>query len=273
MRIALAELAPRPGDVAGNLSRLAEIVRAGPGELIVFPELFLSGYHVGDRLRTLALRSDGPELSELGRLAREARSTIVVGAPIVSAERPGEIENVALVVAPDGTVARRVKRYLPTFGPFEEGLVFTPADRSPPVEVGGRRLGVEVCYDVFFPEVTRELAVGGAELLLNISASPTTSRSLFEKLLPARAAENGLPVVYVNRVGVEDGLVFGGGSGAWDGRGEPIPVAPIATPGLGPGERLLRADVDLDAAARWRPFRPVLRDVAARPPPRPASPA
>jgi predicted amidohydrolase len=273
MRIALAELAPRPGDVPGNLERLARLVRSRPGELAVFPELYLSGYHVGDRLRTLALRPDGPEIAELADLARAASTAILVGAPLDSVERPGEIENAALLVGPDGTVARRVKRYLPTFGPFEEGLVFTPGDRSSPVDLKGHRLGVEICYDVFFPEVTRELAVGGAELLVNVSASPTTSRPLFDKLLPARAAENGLPVVYVNRVGVEDGLVFGGGSGAWDGRGEPMPVVPVACDALGPHEWLVRADVDLDAAARWRPFRPVLRDVAARPPGGPAATA
>ena len=191
----------------------------------------------------------------------------MVDAPAASRERTGEIENVALVVDPAGAVARPSKRYLPTFGPFEEGLVFTPSVRSTPVEAGGRRLGIEICYDAFFPEVTRELALGGAELLLNISAAPVTSRRLFDRLLPARAVENGLPVVYVNRVGVEDGLVFGGGSGAWDARGESLPLTALDPGGLEAAERVVTAEVDLAETARWRPFRPVLRDVAARPAP------
>ncbi len=97
-----------------------------------------------------------------------------------------------------------------------------------------------------------------------------TSGPLFEKLLPARAVENGLPVVYVNRVGVEDGIVFGGGSGAWDPRGEPVATHPVNDPSLAPEEKLWRAELDLDEPARWRPFRPVLRDVTSRPgePPR-----
>ena len=176
------------------------------------------------------------------------------------------MENAAVVVDRAGEVHRSPKRYLPTFGPFEEGLIFSPAGGAAPIDIGGSRLGVEICYDVFFPEVARELAVGGAQLLLNISAAPVTSGRLFDKLLPARAVENGLPVVYVNRVGVEDGLVFGGGSAAWDARGEPLPLSSVAVDGLGSPERVVATEVDLSDAERWRPFRPVLRDLVARPP-------
>jgi predicted amidohydrolase len=266
MRVALAELAPRPGEVGANLDAVERVVRAARGGLVAFPELFLSGYRLGDRLRSVALRADDEAFERLRGLSRETGSLLVVGAPVPAEGRSGEVENVALVVAPEGTVHRASKRYLPTFGPFEEGLVFTPASHSVPIVAPGVRLGVEICYDVFFPEVTRELAVGGAELLLNISASPVTSRRLFDRLLPARAVENGLPVLYVNRVGVEDGLVFGGGSGAWDARGEPLALEPIAVEGLAPTERVLAGEVDLRDSARWRPFRPVLRDVVARPP-------
>jgi len=267
MRVALAQLAPRPGEVPANLATVERVTRAARSELVVFPELFLSGYHIGDRLRALALQPKDGTLEALRRLAREASCTVVVGAPAASSDRAGEVENVALVVDRGGTCARSSKRYLPTFGPFEEGIVFTPAPRGAPVSAGGIQLGVEICYDVFFPEVARELAVGGAELLLNISASPVTSRRLFEKLLPARAVENGLPVLYVNRVGAEDGLVFGGGSGAWDARGEPLHLEPVPLDGLDREERLFVVELDLREVARWRPFRPVLRDVVARPSP------
>jgi len=113
--------------------------------------------------------------------------------------------------------------------------------------------------------VTRALALGGAELLVNLSASPVTSRRLFEHLLPARAVENGVGMVYVNRVGVEDGFVFGGGSGAWDLRGEPLPPTRRDMQGLEPEESVSTVEVDLSAVGRWRPFRPVLRDLSARP--------
>jgi len=269
MRLTLGQLAPSPADPERNLERLAAAVRAAPADLAVFPELFLSGYRVGDRVHTLALDPDGRDAATatLRRVARESGTAIVVGAPVGSEERKGELRNAALLVLPTGDRGLQVKRYLPNFGPFEEGIAFSPTDASRPLEVAGHRIGFEICYDVFFPEVARDLALAGSELLVNISASPVTSGRLFERLLPARAVENGMPVVYVNRVGVEDGIVFGGGSGAWDHRGEPLPLEPVELVGLAPEERLFRVEVDLGAGGRWRPFRPVLRDVAARPGP------
>jgi len=267
MRLTLGQLAPRPADPRQNAARVAEVVRAAPSDLAVFPELFLSGYRIGDRVHGLALDPAGndPVTAALVDAARAARTPLVVGAPIASANRKGEVRNAALLVRPDGTRDLQVKRYLPNFGPFEEGIPFSPTDTSRPLQVGPHRVGLQICYDVFFPEVARELALAAADLLINVSASPVTSRRLFERLLPARAVENGLPMVYVNRVGVEDGIVFGGGTGAWDHRGEAVPLETVELAGLDPEERVVRVELDLAAAGRWRPFRPVLRDVAARP--------
>ncbi|HYK92542.1 MAG TPA: nitrilase-related carbon-nitrogen hydrolase [Thermoplasmata archaeon] len=266
MRIALAELAPHPRDVARNVETLGRVARASAVDLIVAPELYLSGYRVGDAFHSLALDRRELTHSPLVGLARESGKTIVVGAPLRSADRPGEVENAAVLARPDGTVAVQVKRYLPTYGPFEEGALFTPTNTSTPVDVLGQPVGLEICYDVFFPEVSRELALGGAILLVAISAAPVTSRRLFDVVLPARAVENALPVVYVNRVGVEDGFVFGGGSGAWDARGQPVALEPVVVEGLERDESVRVAEIDLTDAPRWRPFRPVLRDTASRPP-------
>ena len=262
MRVLLAQLAPRKGDVAANAERAAELVAQVHPALAVFPELYLSGYRLGDRFQPLALREVDARLKALAEAARSASTTIVVGAPVAAA-RAGEVHNAALLLRPDGSRALQVKRYLPTYGPFEEGSHFTPTDRSAPVESGGHRLGLEICYDAFFPEVSRELALAGAELLVAISAAPVTSRRLFEKVLPARAVENAAPLVYVNRVGVEDGIVFGGGSVALDARGEPLPLEEVPLPGGAKEEGAWVAELDLSEAARWRPFRPVLRDVSA----------
>ncbi|MGP8073294.1 MAG: carbon-nitrogen hydrolase family protein [Thermoplasmata archaeon] len=264
-RLLLGQLAPVPGDPARNLERVGQVVRSAPSDLAVFPELFLSGYRIGDALHRLALRPGEGTWSDAVRLATETGTTLVIGAPVASPERKGELQNAVLAFSPSGDVGIQVKRYLPNFGPFEEGVPFTPTDVSRPVPFGDHHLGLSICYDTFFPEVARALALGGADLLIVVSASPVTSGSLFEKLLPARAIENGLSVVYVNRVGVEDGIVFGGGSGAWDPRGEPLPLDFVTDSTLGPEERVLRGEVDLSEVARWRPFRPVLRDVATRP--------
>ncbi len=269
MRIALAQLAPVPGDLARNVARVGESVREARADVAVFPELFLSGYRVGDRFHRLALRDGDRTTEALREIARETRCTVVVGAPLVSAERKGEIHNAALAFLPTEELFVQVKRYLPTFGPFEEGVLFTATDASRPVLLGEHPVGIEICYDAFFPEVSRQLALGGAELLLVISASPVTSRRLFERLLPARAIENAFPVVYVNRGGVEYGVVFGGGSGAWDARGEIRDATSVPFPSLANEESLSVVEIDPGESARWRPFRPVLRDLASRPPPAP----
>ncbi len=263
MRLALAELAPRAGDVGENLRRVEAVAASARAELAVFPELFLTGYRIGDRFHQLAMRPGDPTHRELGRIAAATGTGLVVGAPLASPDRPGELVNAALVVRPDGSTDHQAKRYLPTFGPFEEGVPFSPGPASAPVGWDGHRLGLQVCYDVFFPEVSRELALAGARLLVAISAAPVTSRRLFDRLLPARAIENGLPVVYVNRVGVEDGMVFGGGSGVWDPRGEPVDGRPVELVATVPEESVRVVDLDPTASDRWRPFRPVLRDVAA----------
>jgi predicted amidohydrolase len=265
MRLLLAQLAPRPGDVNANIERIRSAVAAAPADLAIFPELFLSGYRVGDRIHRLALQEGDAPTAALRAIARESRATIVVGTALASTERHGELHNAAIAVRPDGEIHTQVKRYLPTFGPFEEGAHFTASDESRPVPVAARSVGLEICYDAFFPEVSRTLALAGAEVLVVISASPVTSGRLFGHLLPARAIENGFPVVYVNRVGVEDGIIFGGGSGAWDARGETIEPTSVAAPDLAAEERLLQVEIDPLESARWRPFRPVLRDVAARP--------
>jgi predicted amidohydrolase len=265
MRTLLAQLAPVPGDLGRNVERVGAAVRAARCEIAVFPELYLSGYRIGDRFHRLALKEGDASLAALRAVARDSGTTLVLGAPLASTERAGEVHNAALAIPPSGELRVQVKRYLPTFGPFEEGVPFTPTDTSSPIALAGASVGLEICYDVFFPEVSRQLALGGAALLIAISASPVTSRRLFERLLPARAIENGLPVIYVNRVGVEDGVVFGGGSGAWDPRGEPVATTPVTFAPAGPEESLSFVDIDISEAARWRPFRPVLRDVAGRP--------
>ncbi|MGA7923707.1 MAG: carbon-nitrogen hydrolase family protein [Thermoplasmata archaeon] len=267
MRILLAQLAPRLGNVPANVDRLRTVLASTPSDLAIFPELFLSGYRVGDRFHELALTVGHPVLEDLVAAAREWKGALLFGAPWTSSDRPGELWNAAVLVTATGSVTWQVKRYLPNYGPFEEAVFFTPTSESRPLVLGPHRLGVEICYDAFFPEVARTLALKGAEMLVNISASPVTSRRLFERVLPARAIENGLPVVYVNRVGVEDGVVFGGGSVVLDPRGEPQALDMVSVPGLTPEEKVWAGELDLADVGRWRPFRPVLRDVATRPPP------
>jgi predicted amidohydrolase len=264
MHVLLAQLAPRRGDLEANLGRITGAVRAHPADLYVFPELFLYGYAPGDRIHRMALAAGDRTLETLTALSRERHAGILVGGPWGSEERPGEVHNAAILAGPDGSVQVQIKRYLPNFGPFEEAALYTPTEVSTPLTLGTQRLGVQICYDAYFPEVSRELALQASVLLVVLSAAPVTSRGLFEKVLPARAVENASPLIYVNRVGVEDGIVFGGGSGAWDSRGEPIKGNSLSLSGGAPEEKLDLVEIDLEEVPRWRPFRPVLRDVARK---------
>lgn len=264
LRLLLAELAPSRGELAKNLALLDRALEAAPpSDLIVLPELFLSGYRVGERIHRMALDPSSAAFRRVLEAARRANAWLVVGTPWAHPDRKGETQNVSLLVGPDGSWKVQPKRYLPTFGPFEEAVNLSPGDRSEVFSTPLGRIGMEICYEVFFPEVSRQLAMAGAELLVVISASPVSSRRLFEKLLPARAVENGSPVAYCNRSGVEDGMVFAGGSGLWDSRGELEPPHVVQ---LGEEDRLLSYEVALESVPLWRPMRPVLRDVAARPP-------
>ncbi len=109
MRLTLGELAPVPADPARNASRIDAVLRAAPADVAIFPELFLSGYRVGDRIHGLALAADGsdPVSQQLRRTAADRAMTIVVGAPVRSADRPGEVANVALCIAADGSLHRQ----------------------------------------------------------------------------------------------------------------------------------------------------------------------
>lgn len=261
MRLVLAELRPQPGHVDENLALLERALGlAGPADLVAFPELYLSGYSVGDRLHRLALHPGSREVMRLQGLAREHRTWVCVGAPYSGGPRKGETQNTALLMGPEGQFHIQGKRYLPTFGPFEESRIFTPAQERSLFPTPFGPLGIMICYEVFFPEISRLLAMGGADLILVISASPVTSRSLFEKLLPARAVENATAVAYVNRIGVEDSLVFAGGSGVWDPRGESLLPQVID---VGRDGRLLAYDLPLQDFGHFRPMRPILRDLGS----------
>src|SRR5207247_2680870 len=104
------------------------------------------------------------------------------------------------------------------FGPFEEGLYFARGEDLTIVDTKIGRIALLICYDSFFPELAKAYAIEGAQLLAIISASPATSKPFFDKILPARAIENAMPLVYANLVGTELNIVFQGAP-QWIGRG------------------------------------------------------
>ena len=243
MKIALAQLNPTVGDLAGN-RKLAEqaVARArGAGAtLVVLPELALTGYPPLDLLERDGFVRD--QLRELDALAAAARGVaIVVGAVLPVPRRGGKQLANAAVLLQDGTRASwQAKTLLPTYDVFDENRYFVPSDERRVAHVDGRPVGLSVCEDAWVDAVgyaldpVRELAEQGAELVLNLSASPFhVGKAAFRRrMLADLAAKHGVPIAFVNQVGGNDELVFDGGSCLLDARGQVRAALPLFEPAL-----------------------------------------
>ena len=220
LSIAIAQVNPIVGDVAGNLAivRRARSEAAALGaDLVVFPELVLVGYPPED----LVLR---PALVEAAAQALEALTQESTEGPALVVTLPwregGCLHNAVALVA-DGQRQLRFKHELPNYGVFDEKRVFSSGPLGQPVTFRDCRIGLPICEDIWFPKVTEHLARLGAELLLVPNGSPFEVGKLHQRLSLARerASETQLPLVYVNQVGGQDELVFDGGSFVINGDG------------------------------------------------------
>ena len=205
--VALAQLSPNLRETEANIETMRKVVDECPeADLIVFPELYLSGY-VLDGVEELAVRPEGPELQSIAHIARENSTALVFGAP----ERVEcRVANSAFCVDERGTIAavyRTVQLYK-----GDESAAFVAGDELLVVELRRIKIGLLICFDVEFPEVVRALARAGADLFVTISANMEPFGNDHAVFCLARAIENGLPHVYVNQVGSAGTLNFVGGS-------------------------------------------------------------
>jgi len=214
-KIALAQISCKRGDKAENIkkieSRVTRAKRQG-AELVIFPELSLTGYTMRDQIYELAETIPGHSTTFLEKLAKKTGAYIVFGMPELSEKTQATVYNTAVLVGPDGFIGKYRKMYLPTHSVFEEKRYFRPGYQTAVFETELGKIGLIICYDIFFPEVSRLTRLKGAQLIVCISASPATRRTFFETLTAARAIENTAFLAYVNLVGIEDGLQFWGGS-------------------------------------------------------------
>lgn len=256
MRIVLAQLNPVVGDVAGNVRRVEhalEHARRLAPELVVFPELMLTGYPPRDLLaRKWFIDRVEAGLSDVVRISgRFPGFAIVLGAPVRSARGVGKgLLNAAILLSGGKEQFRQAKSLLPTYDVFDETRYFDPADQVKPARLGNEVLGITVCEDawgcptgadesdspemceaaVYDRDPVAELARAGATLLVNISASPFTvgKEAVRKRLLAGHASRHRLPVVFVNQIGGNDELVFDGRSMAFDCQGRPqLALAPF----------------------------------------------
>lgn len=249
MKFLLAQVKP-DFNVERNLQRLLRVVEENDADIYIFPELYLSGYTVRDDMPSRAIARDSHILKRVAGVSEG--KVIIFGFP----ERAGHIYNSAAVVH-DSRIEVARKMYLPNFGPFEERLYFKEGGEVFIADTRFGRIGVQICYDAFFPEVAKIQAMRGAEIIVNISASPITSRAMFEKVIPARAIENTVFFAYVNWAGLQRTMEFWGGSMLYSPRGELLCKAPYFE------ESLLTCEADLSELEIARRLRPTLRDTRA----------
>ena len=233
---------------------------AAGADLIVFPELSLTGYLLQDLVPEVALSIDrSPEVRELSRLSR--RIAICFG--LVEESEDHRFYNSGLFLAGGKILHCHRKVYLPTYGMFDEGRDFAAGDRFSAFDTPLGRFGILICEDAWHPSAAYLLARDGADYLLVLSSAPgrgirsgreLDSIACWVDLCRVTARFQTLYVLYVNRVGVEDGLHFSGGSFVADPSGETGRRAPILK------EKLLLVSLPRGALRRARTRFPLLRD-------------
>ena len=264
-RIALAQLAPRLGRLDENLAVHREVLahaRADGADLVVFPELGLTGYQLQDLSAEVAMRLDDPRLSALAA-GTDGCSAVVSFVE----EAPDHRLFIAAALLEDGAI-RHVHRkiYLPTYGLFDERRFFAAGQilRATPSRLG-IPVGLAVCEDFWHLTVPLLLALDGAQVLVNVSSSPGRdvaavnevglgTATSWRTLMRTYAMLTTSFVVFCNRVGVDESVTFWGGSEVIGPDGEPVFQAPLHDEGV------FVAEIDLADLRRERIVLPVLRD-------------
>lgn len=265
LRIALAQVAPRLGDLDANLAQhhdLLQEARDAGAALVVFPELGLTGYLLQDLASEVAMRLDDP------RLADVAAETRGLSAIVSFVEESADHRLfIAAALLEDGAI-RHVHRkvHLPTYGLFDERRFFAPGDaiRAVPSRLGVG-MGLAVCEDFWHLSTAQVLALDGAQILVNVSSSPGRdlaatnevglgTATSWRTLMRAYAQLTTSFVVFCNRVGVDESISFWGGSEVVGPTGRAVFGAPLFEEGL------FYAEVDLAEVRRERIALPLLRD-------------
>jgi len=231
VRIALAQVNPTVGDLAGNAQLVIEGIERGreaQADIVCFPELVITGYPPEDLLLKPSFVRDN-----LAQLELIAQATKGVAAVVGFVDQEGDIYNAAAFLHDGEVKAVYHKVFLPNYGVFDEKRYFVPGHKSPIVELDGVRIGLSVCEDCWFPSGPMAWqAHHGAQLLININGSPYHygKRAPREAMVGGRAADYGAFVAWVNTVGGQDELVFDGNSVVFDPRGKLLAHAESMVP-------------------------------------------
>ncbi|MDY6984971.1 MAG: carbon-nitrogen hydrolase family protein [Candidatus Thermoplasmatota archaeon] len=249
MRLELVQGYERIFDKERNADFIKNRLEESEADLIIFPELFLTGYVINERAFELAEKKSSQLIREIAESAEKNKKATIFGAVEEDEEVKGLYYNSAFVIDEKGAVDTYRKISLPNFGPFNEKRFFCEGGERKTFSLKGAKVCVLICYDLFFPQLCSP-----CDLLVYISASPYTSRSSFEKLFPARALESTSYLAYVNLAGREESTMFWGGSRALDPHGDEILRMKYFE------SEIAQADVDIGSLSQIRTRRPVIRD-------------
>ncbi len=228
LKLILSQVNTLVGDIPGNTAKVVAEARkalaAGPADVILYPELTLTGYPPEDLLLrpSLALRIERA-LQELE--AASLATCLVIGYPRF---RAGKLYNMAGVIQNGKLIAEYAKQCLPNYQVFDEKRYFAPGDQPCVFDLKGVPTALSVCEDIWHPEPMAQAKLAGAKLMLNLNASPYHQGKQMEReaVVATRAREGQMPVVYTNLVGGQDELVFDGGSVVVDASGQTCFRAP-----------------------------------------------
>ncbi len=231
--VALAQLPVRVGDVAGNVARIigaAREARAAGAGVLLCPELALLGYPADDLLQRRGLPEVIAEgLQDLIRAADDM--LLVVGYPEFT---DSAVFNSAAVIGGGGILHNYRKQRLPNYGVFDDRRHFEPGHDAVVFEWAGQRYGLSICEDLWSPGVAAQARAQGAEVLLNLNASPfdQCKREQRRSLLKQRCTETGMAIAYANAVGGQDDVIFDGDSQLWNARAACVMRAPALQLGV-----------------------------------------
>ncbi|MCY4387303.1 MAG: hypothetical protein OXC18_09410 [Desulfurellaceae bacterium] len=262
-KIGIAQISPRLGDVAANLALYEQAIAHAKNEnveLLIFPELSLTGYHLRDMVATVALRQDAPEFIQL----RELSKSVACLAGLVEESPDFCFYNSAVYLSAGDVRHVHRKVYLPTYGMFDEQRYFARGDSVRAFDTPYGRAAALVCEDMWHPSTVYIAALDRALMLICPSSSPLRgiadkrqqdeNARYWEAMNRVYAETFGVFVIYANRVGFEDGVGFWGGSEVIN------PFGQCIAKGRYYEEDFVTADISLDAVRRKRVAAPLLRD-------------
>jgi len=263
MKLDLVQMESKLNDKEYNLGKIEDFIDQALGDnvnLIVFPELALTGYMCRLGFREMAEPIPGPSTAAVAARLRGSGLYAILGMPEA---KGGFLYNAAAMIGPEGVVGVARKMFIPTWRRenicFEEGMYFRRGPRFQVFDTRYGRLGILICYDVFFPEAARALAFRGATLLVCVAAAGG-SGAIFHPSGAARAWENAAYLAMVGAVGRQEGMSFEGGSFVANHRGQEIKCASV---GPDAKEEVLQCEIEMEAISRDRLLgtAPFLRDI------------